>query len=59
MNQEIPTPCPIAVNLRVISAPKPKLEGKRFRFEFRIPNAEVQDTGHHEVETDNYPMSFS
>ena len=39
----------IAVNLRDIFALKPKLEGKRYRFEFRIPNAEVQDSGHLEV----------
>jgi len=36
------SPCPIAVNLRDISATKPKLEVKWLRFEFIIPNAELE-----------------
>ena len=32
----------IAVNLRDISATKPRLKVKRVRFQFRIPNSELE-----------------
>ena len=34
-------------------------EVRMLRFQFRIPNAEVQYPGHHEVETDNYASLLS
>jgi len=38
----LPPPNPIAVNLRDISATKARLEVQKLRFQFRIPNSELE-----------------